>query len=179
MNHVFRPAQFFALSDGTRVAPVLNPLDVNARGLRGTALPGASLAVGEIAGGGRSKPHLHPIVSQATWVLEGSLRIRTKGGRDTGGYELEVPAGAGVLTEPMTFLQLINADTACVARVLYLVTPAYIYLPGEDGYDDAVVFEQTWEQLAAEGFPTDRVGDLQAVRLRRATALEKLATSVS
>jgi hypothetical protein len=174
MNRVFRPIQFFPLPDGTRVAPVLNPWDVNARELPGTALPGASLAVGEIPGGGSSKPHLHPIVSQVTWVLEGALVIRMKGLQDAGDYELELPAGAGVLTEPMTFFQLVNADTARVARVLYIVTPAYVYQPGEGGYDDAVVFEQTWEQLAAEGFPAGRVGDLEAVRRRRAAALEKL-----
>jgi hypothetical protein len=174
MNHVFRPAGFFPLPDGTRVAPVLNPWDANARGLPPAALPGASVAVGEIPGGGSSKPHLHPIVSQVTWVLEGTLRIRMKGPHDGGAYELELPAGAGVLTEPMTFLQLVNADTRRIARVLYIVTPAYIHLPGEGGYEDAVVFEQTWEQLVAEGFPAGRVGDLEATRRRRAAALEKL-----
>jgi hypothetical protein len=172
MNQVFRPAEFFPLPDGTRVAPVLNPWDVNARLLPRDALPGASLAVGEIPGGGISKPHLHPIVSQVMWVLDGALQIRMKGVQDGSAYELHAPAGTGVLTEPMTFLQLVNPDPARIARVLYIVTPAYVYLPGEDGYDDALVFEQTWEQLAAEGFPTDRVGDLDTVRLRRAAAAD-------
>jgi len=176
MDHVFRPARFFPLPDGTRVAPVLSPWDVDARGSGTAALPDASLALGEIPAGGVSKPHLHPLVSQVTWVLDGALRVRMKGLRDAGAYELHVPAGVAVLTEPMTFLQLVNVDTARVAKVLYMVMPAYVYAPGEHGYDDAVVFEQTWEQLAAEGFPTGRVGDVEAVRGRRAFCLQKLET---
>jgi hypothetical protein len=174
MNHVYRPAGFFPLPDGTRVAPVLNPWDANARGLPPAALPGASVAVGEIPGGGSSKPHLHPIVSQVTWVLHGALRVRMKGVGDAKAYELNVAAGAGVLTEPMTFLQLVNEDPGRVAYVLYIVTPAYIHLPGEGGYEDAVVFEQTWEQLAANGFPAGQVGDLEAIRRQRACAVERL-----
>jgi glyoxylate utilization-related uncharacterized protein len=175
MNRVLRPAQFFALPDGTRVAPVLNPWDANACDLGEIPLSGASVAVGEIPSGGSSKPHLHPIVSQVTWVLEGALRIRMKGPQDPSGYELAAPAGSGVLTEPMTFFQLVNADSARTARVLYIVTPAYVYLPGEGGYEDAVALEQSWEQLAAAGFPTNQVGDLQALRRRRAAAVARMA----
>jgi hypothetical protein len=174
MNRIFEPTQFFPLPDGTRVAPALNPWDINARDLPWDALPGASLAVGEIPGGCMSKPHLHPIVTQITWVLEGALRVRMKGSQDRQAYELHVAAGSGVLTEPLTFLQFLNPDATSMARVLYIVTPAYIYLPGEEGYDDALVFEQTWEQLAAAGFPLDATGNLDVVRARRARAMARL-----
>jgi hypothetical protein len=177
MNRVFEPVQFFPLPDGTRVAPVLNPWDFNARGLPPDALPGASLAVGEIPRGGASKPHLHPLVTQVTWLLEGMLRIRMKGPRDAAPYAIDLAAGQGVLTEPMTFFQLVNPHAAHVARMLYIVTPAYVYLPGENGYDDAVVFEESWEALAAAGFPAARAGSIDAIQARRARALATLGAS--
>jgi hypothetical protein len=173
MNRVFEPLQFFALPDGTRVAPVLNPWDVNACAPPSESLPGASIAVGEIAGGQASKPHLHPIVTQVTWVVDGALRVRMKGSRDPQPYELNVVAGSGILTEPMTFLQVVNADEARVARVLYVVTPAYVHLPGADGYDDAVVFDLSWEELTAVGFPTGAI-DLAEVARSRAMAVARL-----
>jgi hypothetical protein len=174
MNRVFEPQQFFALPDRTQVAPVLNPWDVNACALPRELLPGASIAVGEIAAGQACKPHLHPIVTQVTWVLDGALQVRMKGARDPHAYELNVAAGSAILTEPMTFLQLVNADETRVARVLYIVTPAYVHLPGADGYDDAVVFDLSWEELTAADFSVAASDLLATARGRRATAVARL-----
>jgi hypothetical protein len=175
MNRVFEPVLFFPLPDGTWLAPVLSPWDVNARSMGQDALPGASIAVGEIAAASASKPHLHPIVTQVTWLLEGALRVRMKGRQDAAPYELNLAAGQGVLTEPMTFFQLVNPGAARAARALYVVTPAYVYVPGEEGYDDAVVYEQSWEELTAAGFPTGSVDPVEMARTKRATAVARLS----
>jgi hypothetical protein len=174
MERIFQPTQFFALPDGTEVAPLVNPWDRNASGVPHDCFAGASVALGQIAPGAASSPHLHPLVTQLTWLLEGALRVRMKGERDAAPYELDLTVGQGALTEPMTFLQLVNRDAARPARVLYVVTPAYVYLPGVDGYDDAVVFDRTWDALARAGFPTDAVGRLDAVRARRARAMARM-----
>jgi hypothetical protein len=94
-------------------------------------------------------------------------------------YELEVGRGAGVLTEPMTFLQLVNPDALQSARVLYAVTPAYVYLPGENGYDDAVVFDASWDDLAREGFSTLAIADPDVIRLHRARAQDRLRAAAA
>jgi hypothetical protein len=174
MNRLFTAERFFLVPDGTRVAPVFNPLDLNARELPIDLLQGASLALGEIAPGCASQPHLHPIVSQVTWVLEGELLVRMKGPGSGAAYELGVGRGEAVLTEPMTFIQLVNARHDAAARVLYVVTPAYVHAPGADGYDDAVVLSQTWEELAAAGFPLAWAPDPEAAASRRALALERI-----
>jgi len=172
MNHLFEAGKFFSVPDGTRVAPLFNPFAANAPALPPDAFGTASLALGEIPPGVASRPHLHPVVSQIAWVLEGSLLVRMKGSSDTQAYELKVAAGQAVLTEPMTLLQLVNPDRRRPARTLYVVTPPYVSLP-EDGYDDAVVLEQDWEALAENGFPMPRI-DLDAVGQRRLAALERL-----
>jgi len=84
-----------------------------------------------------------------------------------------------VLTEPMTFLQLVNPDALQAARVLYVVTPAYVYLPGENGYDDAVVFYASWDELARDGFSTLAISDRDAIRRQRASAQDRLRAAAS
>ena len=174
MKRIFQPTQYFALPDGTGVAPVLNPWDGDADGLPLDCLPGVSLAAGKIAPGSSSKPHLHPLVTQVTWLIEGALRIRMKGARDAMPYELDLAAGQGVLTEPMTFLQLLNPDAMRAARVFYVVAPAFINLSGPAGYHDAIVFDRTWDELASAGFPTEAAGSLDAVRAQRARAIDRI-----
>jgi hypothetical protein len=175
MKRVLEPDRFHPARDGTRVAPVLNPWDANAHSIALDAFAGASLAVGEILPGHASRPHLHPLVTQLTWVLDGRLHVRMKEPSAPEPYELDVGTGAGVLTEPMTFLQLVNADATRTARVLYVVTPAYVHLPGEDGYDDAVVFDASWDELARGGFSTRVIGDRDLIRRNRASAQDRLA----
>jgi hypothetical protein len=177
MKRLLEPVQFFPLRDGTRVALVLNPWDANAQGLAPDAFAGASLAVGEIPPLHASLPHLHPLVAQVTWVLDGRLRVRMKESSVQEPYELDVGRGAGVLTEPMTFLQLVNPDATYAARVLYVVTPAYVHLPGENGYDDAVVFDVSWDELARSGFSAEGIGERDAIRLQRAHALDRLRSA--
>lgn len=175
MQRIFQSKAMFPVADGTLVGPVLNSYDVNERGLPLEALPGASIATGEIAAGCASNPHLHPVVTQVTWLLAGALRVRMKHAHAAQPYELTLRRGQAVLTEPMTFLQLVNPHRTRVARVLYLATPAYVHLPGEGGYDDAIVFEQTWEKLVQDGFPQPRV-ESDEIRSKRAAAQDRIRT---
>jgi hypothetical protein len=107
MKRVLEPCRFFPVRDGTQIAPVLNSWDANAQARAVDTFAGASLAVGEIPPQCASRPHLHPLVAQVTWVLDGRLRVRMKEPSSPDPYELELGRGAGVLTEPMTFLQLV------------------------------------------------------------------------
>jgi hypothetical protein len=173
MNRVFEAREFFPVPDGTRVAPVFSPFDINQSGLPPGAFEEASVAVGEIPPGVASRAHLHPVVSQVTLVLEGNLLVRMKGLGETQAYELAVAAGQAVLTEPMTLLQLINPDRQRTVRTLYVVTPAYVSLPGADGYDDAVVLDEDWETLVQARSPAPRI-DVDAVKQRRLAALARL-----
>jgi hypothetical protein len=184
VNRVLRPLDFLSVADGTRLSCVLNPWDAHSSA-RPIDLPlpidrlgEMSIAMGEILPAAASKPHLHPIVSQVTWVLDGRLRARMKGPGETDPYELEASAGQAILTEPLTFLQLINADYEAVLRVLYVVTPAFVSLPGADGYDDAIVFDQTWEQLTQSGFHEAERVDTQSVRTQRELAQQRILKAI-
>jgi len=176
MNRVFRVEKMFPIPDDTLIAPVLNAWDVNERTLPISAFPGASMAVGEIRAGSASKVHLAPLVSQVAWVLHGTVRIRMKGPNDARSYTLEVEQAQGVLTEPLTFLQFINPDPVAAAQVLYIVAPAYVY-EGGSGYDDARVFDQSWEELERLGFPLESVGDVAAIADARRSAMERIRES--
>jgi len=173
MQRIFEGKAMFPVADGTLVGPVLNFYDLNERGLPPEALAGASIATGEIPAGWASNPHLHPVVTQVTWLLAGRLRVRMKDPYVVAAYELTLRSGQAVLTEPMTFLQLVNPNPTRVARVLYVVTPAYVHLPGAGGYDDAIVFEQTWEALTHSGFPLPRI-DADEIRWERARAQDRV-----
>ena len=173
MKRIFQCGPLFPIADGTSVSPVFNPWDINEGSLPLEAFEGASIAVGEIAAGGTSRPHLHPVVSQVTWLLEGALLVRMKNANTAEPYELVLEPGQAVLTEPMALLQLCNRSNARIARVMYAVTPAYVHVPGVDGYDDALVLDQSWESLARLGFQLPDI-DLGTVRSRREAAQASL-----
>jgi mannose-6-phosphate isomerase-like protein (cupin superfamily) len=173
MNRLFQIPAPHRVPDGTLVAPFLNSRD-STSGLPFDLLEGFSLAAGTIEVGSQSKIHVMPFVTQVTFVRRGALTVWMKAVGDEQPYALTVNPDEAVVTERGTFLQLVNtSDQACEA--LYIVSPAYVFefSDGRVIYDDSVVLDETWEQLAtanwrtAKALPTLEQRRQAEVRLER------------
>jgi hypothetical protein len=175
MNHVFKLENGFIVPDGTKVFPFLNPRDSESH-LPWDLTGDVSLAVGEIAPQSQSKIHIHPLVTLITWVISGTLQIKMKDPEHDEPYIVTLEAQQAASTQPQTFLQHINTtDSLC--RVLYIVSPAYVFLIGEDGnvvYDDAVVVDMDWKELAEQQWHVPGIADINQVNYARNQALVSL-----
>jgi hypothetical protein len=150
VNRLFVIENFSRVPDGTLVAPFLNARDSHS-GLPAEVPDNFSIAAGIIEPGVSSKIHVMPLVTQVTFVLQGSLEIHMKDAATDTPYSQYVSAHQAVLTRPGTFFQLINHAPDIPCQVLYMVSPAYIFLLAADGallYDDAVVLDEDWQDLA-------------------------------
>ena len=148
MNRIFTPQKGIQVPDGTMVYPFINGLD-RTYGLPWNSQEGFSIASGEIAPNRASKIHLMPLVTQVAFVLRGLLEVHMKDPESPAPYTLRVAPYEAILTRPGTFLQLINT-THLPVQVLYIVSPPYVFEMDESGkavYDDAVVFDEGWEEL--------------------------------
>jgi hypothetical protein len=168
MNHVFSVEKGFIVPDGTKVYPFLNPRDSESH-IPWDLTGDVSLAVGEIAPQSQSKIHIHPLVTLITWVVSGTLQIKMKDPENADPYVVTLEAQQAAVTNPQTFLQHINAtDELC--RVLYIVSPAYVFLMEADGtvvYDDAVVIDMDWKILAQQQWHIPSIADLSRVKATR------------
>lgn len=148
MNHIFRADTFIRVPDGTDVSAFMNASDSTQTQLRGGALESMSIACGRLEPGVQSWIHVHPIVTQVTYVAEGSVAVRMKGPEDQIPYDLQLRSGEAVLTQPGTLFQLRNRSDS-IATVLYIVSPPYAFemVGSEIVYDDAVMIAKAWEDL--------------------------------
>ena len=173
MNRVFSITTPFRVPDGTWVSPFLNAKDSQSD-LPFDLLDGFGIAAGMIDPNSRSKIHVMPFVTQVTFVRSGSLAVRMKGPDDAEPYSLRLAAAQAVLTEPGVFFQLIN-ESSEPCEVLYIVSPAYVFEMSVEGavlYDNAVVLDEGWEDLAATGWRTARS---MATAEQRADAMRRLS----
>ena len=108
MNRVFEPCSYFTVRDGTDVSAFLNANDVNQSDLPYGSLSGFSIAAGRIGAHKRSWIHMHPVVTQVTYVVSGNLVFRMKGPEDSNTYPLQTKAGQAVVTRPGRLFQLQN-----------------------------------------------------------------------
>lgn len=161
MKTVFEPGKFIAARDGTDIDPFLNPMDAAA----GVDLPGVSnrvsVAAGRLLPAVASAIHVHPIVTQITYVVTGCLTVKTVESGQPTPNEFAAEAGAAVVTVPGQPVQFRN-DTQADVTVLYIVTPGYV---SDDAYDDAVLLDDWASSLTDE--------DLADARVRRAAALRR------
>jgi len=176
MNRVFQPRGYFTVPDGTQVSPFLNATDINQVDVPWGGLGQLSIASGRVLGRTHSAVHVHPIVTQVTYVVAGNLRVRMKDPESTDVYELTVPPGSAVVTRPGTLFQLVN-DGDDTVEVLYIVSPSYVF--EMDGavvtYDDARLVSDTWEELVAAEYDVPALSfSPQDVGSRRAAALDRL-----
>ena len=77
MQQVFKAIDWLQVPDTTWLSPFLNAKDVNS-GLDSELLGAFSLAMGKIRPGQPSTVHVHPLSTQVTMVLEGTLDIRMR-----------------------------------------------------------------------------------------------------
>ena len=148
MRNVLTIGAGFQVPDGTTVRSILDPQSSLREGK--AVIDDFSLALGEIPPLTVSRIHLHPIVTQLTWVVKGQLTVKMKEPVCDTPYTLELNAGEGALTRPDTFFQLFNSGSV-PCQALYFVTPAFIFETDEKGllvYSDAIVFEESWRELA-------------------------------
>ena len=163
MKTVFKPGGFVAARDGTEIDPFLNPMDAAAA----EELPGmsnrVSAAAGRLRPGVASAIHMHPIVTQITYVVAGCLTVKAVERGQTNPHEFAVEAGAAVVTLAGDPVQFRN-DTRADVTVLYIVAPAYV---SDDDYDDAVPLDD-WNSFFSDA-------DLANARARPTAALSRRA----
>jgi mannose-6-phosphate isomerase-like protein (cupin superfamily) len=175
MNRKFQPREYFTVPDGTEVSPFLNAMDVMQRDVPWGALGDMSIAAGRINPGVSSWIHFHPIVTQVTFVVSGTIRIQMKGRNAVEPYLIELQPGEASVCEPGTLFQLINS-TANVAEVLYVVSPSYVFEKNDKViYDDAVLVAKTWKELEAANYHAEAIKRAkQEAPLRRAESIARL-----
>jgi hypothetical protein len=174
MKHKFDAGKYFTVPDGTLVCPFMNCKDIKS-GLPFDLFDDFSIAAGRLKPHMHSKIHIMPFVTQVTFVRKGKLDIRMKSLGDEAPYSIVLSENEAALTEPETFIQLRN-DEKEVTEVLYIVSPAYLFMMDNVKivYDDSVVLNESWEELAklnwkpANPFPTlaDRLDAQQQLTLR-------------
>jgi hypothetical protein len=117
-----------------------------------------------------------PLVTQVTFILGWRLEVWMKDLDESGPYSIQITAEQAVLTRPGTFLQFRN-HTNAPCRVLYIVSPAYVFLreEGKMIYDDSVVFDEGWEELEKMNWKPAKLGSLDSIRKDRQSAKQRLA----
>ena len=172
---LFRITHGFDVADTTTVFPFLNGNDAKSGLPRG--LPESfSMTVGLIHPGRSSKIHVHPLVTQVTMVLDGSLEVRLGGPTMPTRLTFRVLQNEAVLVRPGTFLQLTN-PTPLPCRTLYVVGPAYVADVDEQGdvtYEDAVTLDESWDELAAVEWRPARLQEANVTSERRMDALSRV-----
>ena len=79
MNRLFRLGEMSNATDGTRIRPLLNPLDTGQNEVPPDLPIQMSVAAGVLNPEVRSKVQVHPFVSVIVWVIEGTLEVRMHG----------------------------------------------------------------------------------------------------
>ena len=141
MRPLFHPDRYVPAADGTEIDPFGNPAD--ARGRRLPGMPdGFGLAAGKIRPGVTSAIHVHPVVTQYTYVAGGRLTVRTREPGDDAPREFPVEYGEAVRTDAGVPVQFAN-DTDTDVHVIYVTSPAYVSVrgDGDTGYEDAVLLD--------------------------------------
>jgi mannose-6-phosphate isomerase-like protein (cupin superfamily) len=175
LRKIFSIGKGIQVPDSTKVFPLFNCRDFSSS-LPGNLLQDFSLAVGEIEPGRQSKVHVMPLVTQVTFVIQGKLEVWMKDTDQLDPYSLRLEAEQAILTQRGTFLQFRNL-TGLPCRVLYIVSPAYIFLmeEGRVAYDDSVVLEEDWEELEKMNWKPAKLRSLDSIRKDRQAAKERFA----
>jgi|GEM_PF-325551 len=176
MNRIFQARGHFAVPDGTDVSPFLNATDVSQDDVPWGALGEMSIAAGRIGPRVHSWVHIHPAVTQVTYVRSGSLTVRMKDIASPEAYDLALEPGQAVVSQPGTLFQLRN-DSETAAEVLYIVSPSYVFEmeEGEVKHDDAILVARTWEEVAAANYDLRALqADPYEAGARRAEALRRV-----
>lgn len=177
MNRIYKIENGIIVPDGTEVFEIIGPVQSAKAGL--PIVEEQSLAYGKLDPGEKSSVHVHPIISHLTWVVSGKLTVGMKDTASKEMYFMEVAPRETVLTQPGTFFQLLNNGTE-VCEVLYLVAPAFIFEVAPDGtilYNDQIVLDFGWDELARRGWTIPELADLEKIRRERDASMQRLKNS--
>jgi len=170
-SQVIKPQDEILLPDNTFLSAIFSNNDIS-----NEFMDKLSIAKGRIAASSSSKIHFHPIVTQVTYVLSGSLEVIMKNKKDKVSYKAYLNPGESIITEPNTFFQLVN-NTTTNCEVLYIVNPAFLFELNESldevVYNDAFIFEESWEELSSKNWMHDIVSNDTGYfeKLRKASKL--------
>jgi len=181
MDRIFEAGSYFRVPDGTDVSAFLNATDTTQTDLPWGALGDLSIAAGRVPAGVHSWVHVHPVVTQVTYVVGGRLTVRMKDGGRPGFYDNTLISGQAVVAQPGTLYQLRN-DADLDADVLYIVSPSYIFhMDGDEVlYDDAVLVARTWEELLTKDYQVPQLEiDIVDAAVRRDAARQALNAATS
>jgi hypothetical protein len=120
MDHIFRPRGFFRIKDGTDLSPFLNATDANQMDVPWGVLGDMSIAAGRIGPKIHPWVHVQPFVTQATYLISGTLSVRMKDSLAARHYDLNLCPGDAVVTALGTLLQFRN-NSEGIAEVLYII----------------------------------------------------------
>ncbi|NIP15864.1 MAG: hypothetical protein GWM88_14520 [Pseudomonadales bacterium] len=175
---IFQPESFVPAADGTEICAFLNSSDTRSGPLRDPASQAVSVAAGRIGPGVRSAVHVHPVLTQITYVTAGTLTALMRQAGGTEAYRVEVPPGAATRTDCGTLLQLCN-ETEGTVEVLYVSAPAYILETAADGsvrYEDALMLGEDWDSPAVREWNRDAAEKARSrATSRRAEAARRIA----
>ena len=113
-------------------------------------------------------------MTQATFVLEGSIDLRMKGPSGEDFYTVELAQHEAGVSEAGDFFQLVNRyEEECT--VLYIVSPAYLFeYKDRVIYDDSIILDQGWEQLKSINWMPKGLSDPKHSEKARKESYERL-----
>lgn len=174
MNRIYRIEKGIVVPDGTEVFEIIGPVQSSKTGL--PIVEEQSLAFGKLDPGEKSSVHVHPIISHLTWVVSGTLTVGMKDPASKEMYYINVRPRETLLTQPGTYFQLLN-NSSDVVEILYIVSPAFIYEVADDGtvlYNDQIVLDMDWEQLALCNWTIPELADMHKIRRAREKSMRRL-----
>lgn len=164
MRKIFSLGEGFNVPDGTFIHSIIDP--------RVTNQEDVSFTFGRIPAGITSKIHVHPVIKQLTWIVSGKLTIKMKDSISDAPYTLELAKNQMALTEAGTFFQMSNkSNEEC--SVIYVNVPGFVFEMGSDGsvlYNDAIVFDQNWEELPKTDWNVEQLKEEREKSLMRLRA---------
>jgi len=180
MKQPYRAGPYIRVPDGTEVSPFLNATDISQSNVPWGSLGDMSIAAGRIQPGTSSWIHMHPVVTQVTYITSGNLIVWTKSPGEARN-RIETTVGDAIVSQPGSLIQYVN-EKQCVAEVLYIVQPSYVFEPGSEEsdepiYDDAILIAETWDDVTNE-FATQMKINLHEAAARRTEALRRIAKTL-
>lgn len=163
---IFSINNWIQVPDGTLVAPFFNSKDCTSQ-LPWDLSEAFSVAAGEIED--TSSIVVMPLVSQMTFVLSGKLEIIMKDTESLVPNSLLLEANQAVFIKPGTFFQFRNKGSE-PCRVLYIVSPAYLFELDENGtviYDDSFIISESWKMLEESEWKPAGLPSLEILSTKR------------
>jgi len=144
LMNIYKPAEKFLLPDKTWLRNIFSNNDVS-----NEFVDKLSLSIGEISPQTKSSIHIHPFVTQVTFVLEGEVVVLSKQFNSLKKSMETLEKDECIITEPNTFYQVENKSQR-LSKVLYVVTPSFLFIVNSDGtlkYNDALVLSDDWQYI--------------------------------